>query len=79
LNEKNTVFGKVIDGFEIIKKLEIHGNANGDVNADVIIEDCGQIGYVAKDNAEQVQPQQLQVPKKTTPSAEPKSKACTIL
>ncbi|KAL0488672.1 peptidyl-prolyl cis-trans isomerase [Acrasis kona] len=48
-NGKHVVFGKVIEGMDVIKKLDIHGNSIGEiVTADVVVEDCGQLGYSSK-------------------------------
>ncbi|EGC34592.1 hypothetical protein DICPUDRAFT_34727 [Dictyostelium purpureum] len=44
LNQKHTVFGKVIEGFEIVKKIEsVPVNRDDAPLENVIIEDCGQL------------------------------------
>jgi hypothetical protein len=79
MNDKNVVFGRIIDGVELLKKLDIHGNQNGEVNAEVIIADCGQIGY--NPSTEPVaQPYEAPVTKaEPEKKEEKKTKACTIL
>ena len=41
LDGKHVVFGKVIEGMDIVKKIERVGSQNGDPIKKVIIEDCG--------------------------------------
>jgi peptidyl-prolyl isomerase F (cyclophilin D) len=41
LNGKHTVFGQVVDGYNVIKAVEACGSRSGDTSADVIIGDCG--------------------------------------
>ena len=41
LNGKHTVFGQVVEGYNIIKAVEACGSRSGDTSADVIIGDCG--------------------------------------
>merc|ERR1712037_375491 len=43
LDGKHTVFGKVVDGFAIVKKAEKEGTQRGDVKRDVVITDCGEL------------------------------------
>jgi peptidyl-prolyl isomerase F (cyclophilin D) len=37
------VFGKVIEGFEVLDAIEAVGTANGRPTAKVVIEDCGEL------------------------------------
>lgn len=37
------VFGQVVEGMEIVREMEGQGSANGETNAEILIEDCGQI------------------------------------
>jgi hypothetical protein len=78
MNDKNVVFGRIIDGVELLKKLDIHGNQNGEVNAEIIIADCGQIGYIPTTEpvAQPAEPVANTEPEK---KEEKKTKACTIL
>merc|ERR1719373_529809 len=43
LDGKHTVFGKVVDGYMIVKKAEKMGTQRGDTRSTVKIKDCGQI------------------------------------
>ena len=43
LNGKHTVFGQVVDGYNVIKAIESCGSRSGDTSADVIIGDCGVV------------------------------------
>ena len=43
LNGKHTVFGQVVDGYNVIKAIEACGSRSGDTSADVIIGDCGVV------------------------------------
>ena len=45
LDGKHTVFGKVVEGYAIVKKMEKQGTRQGDVKTDVVIKDCGEIEY----------------------------------
>lgn len=43
LNGKHTVFGKVLKGFEVLKKMESVGTSSGKTRQSVVIHDCGEI------------------------------------
>ncbi|MEZ4962861.1 MAG: peptidylprolyl isomerase [Saprospiraceae bacterium] len=43
LNGKHVVFGQVVDGFDVVKKMEAVGSRSGAPSAKVVIEDCGQL------------------------------------
>ncbi|KAI8372237.1 cyclophilin-like domain-containing protein [Choanephora cucurbitarum] len=43
LDGKHVVFGKVIDGLDIVSKIESYGSGSGTPKAKVIIEDCGAL------------------------------------
>ncbi len=43
LDGKHVVFGKVIEGFEVVKKIEEVGSASGRTKAKVVIVNCGQL------------------------------------
>lgn len=43
LDGKHVVFGKVIDGFPLLKFLESSGSRSGTPNKIIRIEDCGEI------------------------------------
>lgn len=43
LDGKHVVFGKVVDGYSIVKEMEKVGSDSGRTSQPVIIEDCGQL------------------------------------
>lgn len=43
LDGKHVVFGKVVDGYSVVKEMEKVGSGSGRTSETVVIEDCGQI------------------------------------
>ena len=43
LDGKHVVFGAVVDGMEVIKKMEATGSDSGKTSKKVVIADCGQV------------------------------------
>jgi len=43
LDGKHTVFGKVTDGMDVIKKMETMGSQSGATSKKLLIEDCGEL------------------------------------
>lgn len=43
LDGKHVVFGKVVDGYSVVKEMECVGSGSGTTSAPVVIEDCGQL------------------------------------
>lgn len=43
LDGKHTVFGEVVDGYDLVKKIEACGTSNGKPTKKVEIYDCGQL------------------------------------
>jgi cyclophilin family peptidyl-prolyl cis-trans isomerase len=43
LDGKHVVFGKVIDGWNIVQKIESYGSGNGKTSGKIIIDNCGQL------------------------------------
>ena len=43
LDGKHTVFGKVVQGLDIVKAIETQGTGSGKPKVPVVITDCGQL------------------------------------
>ena len=43
LDGKHVVFGKVVDGMDVLKKMEDQGSRSGQTKADVVLTDCKQL------------------------------------
>ena len=43
LDSKHVVFGKVVDGYAVVQKMEAVGSGSGATAETVLIEDCGQL------------------------------------
>ena len=43
MNGKHTVFGQVVEGYNVVKAVEAGGSRSGDTSGDVIIGDCGVV------------------------------------
>lgn len=43
LDGKHVVFGKIVDGYSVVKEMEKVGSDSGTTRERVVIEDCGQI------------------------------------
>lgn len=43
LDGKHVVFGSVVDGMDVIRKMEEKGSQSGRTSAPVVISDCGQL------------------------------------
>jgi len=43
LDGKHVVFGKTVEGLDVVKKMEAAGSASGTTSKDVVIADCGQL------------------------------------
>jgi peptidylprolyl isomerase len=43
LNGKHVVFGKVMEGLEIVKKIEALGSRSGATSKAIVIKDCGEL------------------------------------
>jgi cyclophilin family peptidyl-prolyl cis-trans isomerase len=43
LNGKHVVFGKVVDGMDVVKSIEAVGSQGGATSEPVVIKDCGEM------------------------------------
>jgi len=43
LDGKHVVFGKVVDGYEVVKKIESFGSQSGKTSKPIVVADCGQL------------------------------------
>jgi cyclophilin family peptidyl-prolyl cis-trans isomerase len=43
LDGKHVVFGKVVEGMDVVKKVEKLGSPSGETSAKIVIADCGQL------------------------------------
>merc|ERR1711907_462856 len=43
LDGKHCVFGSVVEGMDIVKKIESYGSQSGQTKAKIVIADCGQL------------------------------------
>merc|ERR1719251_842888 len=43
LDGKHVVFGSVVEGMEVVKKVESYGSQSGKTSAKIVVADCGQV------------------------------------
>ncbi|XP_049618564.1 peptidyl-prolyl cis-trans isomerase isoform X1 [Syngnathus scovelli] len=43
LDGKHVVFGRVVEGLEVVKKMEKKGSGSGKTSSKLVIQDCGQL------------------------------------
>lgn len=43
LDKKHVVFGEVVSGQDVVKKIESYGSENGKTKAKIVIANCGEV------------------------------------
>ena len=43
LDGKHVVFGSVVDGYNVVEKIESYGSQSGATSQKIVIADCGQL------------------------------------
>jgi peptidyl-prolyl isomerase F (cyclophilin D) len=43
LDNRHVVFGQVVEGMDIVKKVESYGSQHGKTSKKIIVDDCGQL------------------------------------
>lgn len=43
LDGKHVVFGSVVEGLDVVRKMERHGSSSGKTTGKVVIANCGQL------------------------------------
>lgn len=50
LDGKHTVFGKVVEGMDVVNSISAAGSANGKPKSEVVIVDCGVLDEIKETN-----------------------------
>ena len=76
LNGKHVVFGKVIEGMDLVKEIESHGVRSGKVDTEIAIVDCGEVTESSEEGSATEASEAGEAPKEeaTSPKEEATSK-----
>ncbi|NNE92356.1 MAG: peptidylprolyl isomerase [Verrucomicrobiales bacterium] len=53
LDGKHVVFGKVVDGMDVVEKVESYGSRSGATSAKIVVADCGELKAETESAADQ--------------------------
>ncbi|KAG5478382.1 hypothetical protein LSCM4_04614 [Leishmania orientalis] len=59
LDGKHVVFGRVVDGLDVVKKVERLGSSSGKTRSRIVVSDCGELAAENTKEQQQLQQQQL--------------------
>merc|ERR1739848_640883 len=59
LDGKHVVFGKVVEGQEVLRKMEAQGSKDGKTSNKVTIRDCGEVGGAPKSQESEGSPSKV--------------------
>jgi cyclophilin family peptidyl-prolyl cis-trans isomerase len=62
LDGKHVVFGAVVEGMDVVRKVESMGSSSGQPRAKIVVANCGQVGVAGPAPAGRTQPQSYQPP-----------------
>ena len=51
LDGKHVVFGRVLEGMDVVKAVEAKGSSSGKTSAEIVIVDCGELPLTSGETA----------------------------